>query len=129
MIKSRFLHGLLVSFGVLATTALGLLLLYLDHHPMVLEESFELPKISYASPSPAAETVGAGDMYIDGRLDINKADQKALEALPGIGPALAERIIAFRQETPFKVVRDIKKVAGIGDKIFTTLEPYICVGR
>ncbi len=58
-------------------------------------------------------------------IDINTADQKTLEKLPGIGPAKAKAIIAQR---PYKTKEDLKKVDGIGDKTYKLLEPEITVG-
>lgn len=58
-------------------------------------------------------------------VDINSADQKALEKLPGVGPAKAKEIIAHR---PYKAKEDLKKVDGIGDKTYKMLEPEISVG-
>lgn len=57
-------------------------------------------------------------------VDINTADQKALEKLPGVGPAKAKAIIAHR---PYKAKEDLKKVDGIGDKTYKVLEPEISV--
>lgn len=58
-------------------------------------------------------------------IDINTADQKTLEKLPGIGPAKAKAIIAGR---PFKSKEDLKKVDGIGDKTYKALEAEVTVG-
>lgn len=58
-------------------------------------------------------------------VNINTADQKALEKLPGVGPAKAQAIIAHR---PYKSKEDIKKVDGIGDKTYKILESEISVG-
>lgn len=58
-------------------------------------------------------------------VDLNTADQKSLEKLPGIGPAKAAAIIAAR---PFKTKEDLKKVDGIGDKTYKALEAEITVG-
>ena len=57
-------------------------------------------------------------------VDINTADQKALEKLPGVGPAKAQAIIAHR---PYKTKEDLKKVDGIGDKTYKILESEITV--
>lgn len=53
-----------------------------------------------------------------GLVSINRADDKQLEELPGIGPALAARIIAWREANGgFKSKKDLLKVSGIGDSI------------
>ncbi len=54
---------------------------------------------------------------IVGTLNLNTADAESLQALPGIGPALAERIVAYRWEHgPFQSVEDLLQVPGIGPK-------------
>lgn len=56
-------------------------------------------------------------------ININTADQKSLETLAGIGPVLAERIIAYREEKgPYQQLQDLKKVTGIGDKRYQDIE-------
>jgi len=50
-------------------------------------------------------------------IDINRADREALLALPGIGPVLAERIIAYREaHGPFKSVDELTAISGIGER-------------
>ncbi len=61
-------------------------------------------------PEPAAPA--------DDLIDLNTADQAALETLPRIGPALAERIISWREENGrFQSVDDLLAVPGIGEKL------------
>jgi comEA protein len=49
-------------------------------------------------------------------VDLNAADASALEALPGVGPVLAARIVAHREENgPFSTVEDLLDVPGIGE--------------
>ncbi|HBQ28862.1 competence protein ComEA [Peptococcaceae bacterium SCADC1_2_3] len=61
-------------------------------------------------------------------ININMADQAALESLPGIGPALAQRIIQYREKNgPYKVPEDIKNVSGIGEKRYEQLKDLISV--
>ncbi|NDJ54016.1 MAG: ComEA family DNA-binding protein [Chloroflexi bacterium] len=63
-----------------------------------------------------------------GPININTANQEELEALPGIGPSLAERIIAYREENgPFETIEEIQDVSGIGPSIFDELAPLITV--
>jgi competence protein ComEA len=62
------------------------------------------------------------------RLDPNTASSQALQRLPGIGPALAGRIIEHRElQGPFRSPRDLLAVKGIGPKTFERLEPYLFV--
>jgi competence protein ComEA len=53
-------------------------------------------------------------------ISINRATQQQLEALPGVGPALAGRIIDWRSANGgFKKLEDLKNVGGIGDKLYS----------
>jgi competence ComEA-like helix-hairpin-helix protein len=62
----------------------------------------------------------------DMRVDINTATAAELNVLPGLGPMLAERIVADRdQHGPFKDVDDLDRVSGIGPAIIDRLEPYV----
>ena len=68
----------------------------------------------------------AGATQTSSLVNINTADQKSLETLAGIGPVLAERIIAYREEQgPFQQLQDLKKVTGIGDKRYQDIEKDI----
>ncbi len=59
-------------------------------------------------------------------LDINSAPLSELSLLPGIGPAMASRIIETRQQRgPFKSVDDIISVPGIGEVTLQDMRPYI----
>lgn len=58
----------------------------------------------------------------DGRVNINTATASTIEQLPGVGPVLAERIVDYReQHGPFRQVRDLLDVPGIGDAKFAQL--------
>lgn len=64
----------------------------------------------------------------DDRVDLNTADQAALETLPRIGPALAERIIAWRDENGrFQSVDDLLAVPGIGEKLLAGIRDGVRV--
>lgn len=61
-------------------------------------------------------------------ISLNKASKNELLELPGVGPAVAHRIIADRREHgPFKHVEDLKRVKGIGSKKFEKLRKYLHV--
>lgn len=74
----------------------------------------------------AAET--GGTTPGDDRVDLNTADQAALESLPRIGPALAERIITWREENGrFASVDDLLAVPGIGEKLLAGIRDGVRV--
>jgi competence protein ComEA len=59
-------------------------------------------------------------------INLNEATQEDLEALPGIGPALAGRIIAHRTaHGPFTHIGDLHQVSGIGPNILEQIRPYL----
>jgi len=62
------------------------------------------------------------------QIDINRAEPWLLEALPGIGEVLAQRIVDYRSENdPFKRIEDLLKVSGIGPATFDKIKDYITV--
>jgi competence protein ComEA len=62
------------------------------------------------------------------KIDINQAELWLLEALPGIGEVLAQRIVDYRSENgPFRRVEDLLKVSGIGEATFEKIKDYITV--
>lgn len=61
------------------------------------------------------------------RVELNGASASELMSLPGVGPALAERIVEFRENRPFEKPEHLKRVKGIGEATFADLEPMIAV--
>ncbi len=63
-------------------------------------------------------------------VDVNKATVEQLQQVPGIGPALAQRIIDFRTEHGlFEKVDDLLNVRGIGTTTLDKLKPYLTIGK
>ena len=61
-----------------------------------------------------------------GKLNLNTASEDQLMLLPTVGPAKAERIVAWRKKNGgFKRVADLRRVKGFGYKTFKRLEPFI----
>ena len=62
-------------------------------------------------------------------IDLNRASQKDLEALPGVGPALAVRILALRDTLGrFLALDDLQRVRGLGPKTIARLKPLVFIG-
>ncbi|HNS50481.1 MAG TPA: ComEA family DNA-binding protein [Anaerolineae bacterium] len=62
------------------------------------------------------------------RINVNTADQSELETLPGIGPALAARILEYREaHGPFQSVEEIDEVPGIGDALLDKIRDLVAV--
>ena len=80
-----------------------------------------------AAATAAAETVPKETVSFP--VNINTADADTLTALPGIGQVLAERILAYRRRNgPFRVIEEITKVEGIGEKKAEAILELITVG-
>lgn len=81
--------------------------------------------------SPAAPGAPAGGPVAgrpDGLLDLNAAGVNEFDALPGIGPVLAQRIVDFReQHGPFRSVDQLREVTGIGEAKYADLEAKVAV--
>lgn len=76
----------------------------------------DAPPRRASRPSPASRSP-------DLPVDLNRADPEELQTLPGIGPAIAERIVDARQEQLFTGVDDLVRVRGIGPATVERLRP------
>ena len=89
-----------------------------------------LPGLVASAPA-AVQAQGTSTVAQDSRtapLNLNVATAAELERLPGVGPAMAARIVEYRQKNgPFKKIEDLMNVKGIGEKTFLNLKPMITV--
>lgn len=77
-------------------------------------------------PTHAAKpTPGKQPTKVTSRVNLNTATQAELEALPGVGPSLAKRIIAARQRQQFRSLADLDRVSGVGPKLLKKLQDHI----
>lgn len=94
-------------------------------------EQVNQARVAGKSSSKAASSAVAkekSNQKQSGLININTADQKSLESLPKIGPAIASRIIDYRNVNgSFKSIEEIKNVKGIGDKTFEQIRDLITV--
>lgn len=80
-----------------------------------------------AAPTTGPSTGETGGMA-GGKVNLNTASSDELETLPRVGPAMAERIIAWRDTNGrFSSVDDLLNVTGIGDKTFEALRDLVTV--
>lgn len=73
------------------------------------------------------QETGAVASNLVGKVDINRATAQELEALPGIGPSMAQKIISYRNQHRFNRVEDLVKVPGIGKAKLERLRERIYV--
>lgn len=79
-------------------------------------------------PVVGASALAPSGNAADERVDLNNADQAALETLHRIGPALAQRIIAWREDNGrFQSVDDLLAVPGIGEKLLAGIRDAVRV--
>ena len=123
----------------LAVNAIGLgVLAYKRAHPAQLSglraSATGLPAGADSIVAPVPQTAPADygrprKELLSGRIDINQADQNLLQRLPGIGPAMAQRITDYRRsEGRFRSARELGNVKGIGPKKLKLLLEHVSVG-
>ncbi|MGI9824792.1 ComEA family DNA-binding protein [Agromyces sp. Marseille-Q5079] len=96
-----------------------------DGEQLVVFAIGELPAAPAAGGAGAASGGGAAS---DGLVHLNTADVAALDTLPRIGPALAQRILDYREANgPFTSVDQLLDVTGIGDAVFSGLAELVAL--
>ena len=85
-----------------------------------------LPAVTVAATEGAPENTAPTQ---PGILDLNTATSAQLQTLPGIGPVIAERIIAYREEVgAFESVGELMNVSGIGEKKLEAVWDLVTIG-
>lgn len=89
-------------------------------------QHIHIPQVGEAASAESPASPAAGDTD---QIDINSASAAELDALDGIGQALAERIVEYRSANgPFKAIDDLRNVKGIGAALFAKIAPQITAG-
>lgn len=92
--------------------------------PRPVEVEFDL-----ATPKPPVDATALAEITAPRKINVNAADVATLCELPGIGPSLAARIVAYRDaHGPFEKVENLAAVEGIGPATVKKFRPYATCG-
>jgi competence protein ComEA len=85
--------------------------------------------VTFAVALLAAAISSAAKQPPEKPIDLNSATAEQLEQLPGIGPKIAEAIVAFREKSgPFRRVEELLAIRGISNRKLNAIRPYVKVG-
>jgi len=92
------------------------------------EQILVLPSVPTAMSVGGATGPAATSTSGSVSIDLNSADLAALDALPGVGPVMAARILSWRdQRGRFTTIDQLREISGIGQRTFERLKPYVHV--
>jgi len=125
----KTLHLLL---AVVITLSLGVSLFAGDVFAAAEKKEVTAPAEKAAAPQKAVadeqKTAAKAVKGLPKDVNINTADKETLVLLPGVGPVMAEAILAYRKDNGnFKSIDELTKVKGIGDKTLEKLKPFLQV--
>ncbi len=84
--------------------------------------------VTNATAGEPAKGKKAGDSQEQTLININTASMEQLVSLPRIGPAMAQRIVDFRERHgAFKRIEELLNIKGIGPKVFEKLKDRVCL--
>ncbi|MBN1537811.1 MAG: ComEA family DNA-binding protein [Anaerolineales bacterium] len=107
------------------TLSLNLARLLEDGQAVRVPTSMPPPAVSMFTATPEATPTPYNPF-----ININTATPAELESLPGIGPVLAQRIIAYREKHgAFAAIEDVQQVYGVNADTFAMIEDFISVGE
>ncbi|MEU4290276.1 ComEA family DNA-binding protein [Kribbella sp. NPDC026596] len=103
-------------------TTLNLARQVTDGEQIIVGQPNALPPAS----TPGATTSSAPTALPEAPVNLNTATLDQLDALPGVGPVLAQRILDYRtQNGPFTTIDQLQEVPGVGPKKFDSLKPHV----
>jgi len=99
--------------------------LYKRSHPQFAPELMreKSPQTTVYSP-PLSDSLGGES--VNKKINLNQATSEELEVIPGLGPILSQKIIAYREaHGPFRKLDDLMQISGIGPKKFEQIKDYL----
>ena len=122
--KNARIHILVLLTCIFAAFTVGLFAgRNLNQTPVQISQ---LPAATAAATTPAPENTAPTKPAI---LNINTATSDQIQMLPGIGPVLAERIVAYRDTYgPFDSLGELMNVSGIGEKKLEAIWDFVTIG-
>jgi competence protein ComEA len=99
--------------------------------PTVPSDTLNVPQLDTViqAVKRRIENPASVDLRVN-RIDLNTASEKELCLLPGIGPKIAGRIVAYRESKgPFRNAKELMNVPGIGEKKFSSIKDMVDVGE
>jgi len=84
-------------------------------------------KAAPASLASSASSLAMMAPALEGTLNLNTATLAELQLLPGVGPATAAKIVAYRERHPFRSIVHLMRIKGIGRKRFEAMRPYLSI--
>ncbi|WP_380062029.1 ComEA family DNA-binding protein [Deinococcus hohokamensis] len=107
---------------LVAALSLGPVVFPSPRVPAVTRLSLPAPASLASGPAPDYPTTTSVTPLLSGRLNLNTATAEQLEALPKVGPALAQRLMAAR---PYRALADLDRVKGVGPATLKVLAPLV----
>lgn len=93
-----------------------------------VKDGMHIHVVEIATAKSSGMTANSSKTNTGNKVSINTADKNELDGLPGVGPALAERIIEYRQANgSFSDIDELKKVPGIGSSKFEKMKDKITI--
>lgn len=127
---ARVIDGLTAAGGATAqadVSSINLARPLTDGERVYIPRRGEVPAADPGAAAAAPSGTGGAGASSD-KVNINTATASELEELPGIGEVIAQRIVDYRtQHGPFKTIRDLLKVEGIGEKKFESIQDHVTV--
>lgn len=117
------------ALGSAATDAVNLARLLVDGEQVYLPTQEEVASGSVGGPESGASGGGGSSASSGGLVNINSASASELDALPGVGPSTAQKIVDDREANgPFGKPEDLMRVPGIGESKYNALKDLVTTG-